>query len=78
MFSNATSLLCQGYGTDVYIYTRALASTARERLPIYHRESLDGWSWFDNDWSSGQGTVMMRLDDEIVASPAIAQNWKKK
>jgi len=66
----------QGYGTDVYIYTRALASSARERLPIYNRES-DGWSWFDNDWSSGEGTAMMRHDDEIVASPATAQNWKR-
>jgi len=66
----------EGYGTDVYIYTRALASTARERLPIYNRESIDNWSWFDDDWSSGQGTVMMQPPD-ILASPTQAQGWQK-
>ena len=60
----------------MYIYTRALASSARERLPIYNRESIDNWSWFDDDWSSGQGTVMMQPPD-ILASPAQAEEYQK-
>jgi len=61
----------QGYGTDVYIYIRALASSARERIPVYNRESsLDSWSWFDDDRSSDQGPILMHLDGDILVPSA--------
>ena len=43
-----------GFGTDVYIYTRALASTAVERLPVYKKESAGSWAVSKqvHDWSS--------------------------
>lgn len=62
----------QGYGTDVYIYTRALANKARERLPIYNKESVESWSWFDSvddDWTSGSGTAMMQPSDMLTTDP---------
>ena len=30
---------CDGYGTDTYIYLRALESDAREMLPIFNANS---------------------------------------
>ena len=32
---------CDGFGTDVYIYLRALSSDARETLPIYNASSYN-------------------------------------
>ena len=69
-------MLLQGYGTDVFIYTRALASSARERLPVYNRETVDSWSWFDDDWSSGQGTVMMQQPDCVKCNDVTTDKSK--
>eukprot|EP00092_Neocalanus_flemingeri_P037478 GFUD01040810.1.p1 GENE.GFUD01040810.1~~GFUD01040810.1.p1 ORF type:complete len:537 (+),score=104.71 GFUD01040810.1:69-1613(+) len=55
-----------GFGTDVYIYTRALANTAVERLPVYKKESVD--AWLDEqalDWTSSVGTDMMQGPDIV-------------
>ena len=56
----------QGYGTDVYIYTRALASTARERLPIYNPETINSLSWSEFDWTSGPGSLMINPPDAFT------------
>jgi len=62
----------EGYGTDVYIYARALSSTAVERLPVYNKDSVEAWSEeYDDDWTSSRGTGMMQAPEKIVVSPEI-------
>ena len=63
----------------MYIYTRALANKARERLPIYNKESVESWSWFDSvddDWTSGSGTVMMQPPDMVVQG-SDPETWRQ-
>lgn len=57
----------EGFGTDVYIYTKALASTAVERLPVYNKESVECWvEEQDHDWTSSIGTDMMQASDKMA------------
>jgi len=63
----------EGFGTDVYIYTKALASSAVERLPVYNKESVESWvEEQDHDWTSSIGTDMMQASDKIILSPEVA------
>jgi len=50
----------EGFGTDIYIYINALASSAIERLPVYNKESVEYWVEEQaQDWTSYFGTEMM-------------------
>ena len=30
---------------------------------MYNKQTVESWSWFDDDWTSGHGTVMMQAPD---------------
>ena len=56
----------EGFGTDVYIYIKALASNAFERLPVYNKESLENWLGEQNyDWTSCEGSEMMQGPERV-------------
>ena len=40
VFTDLKVAAYEWFGTDVYIYHKALASTAVERLPVYNKESV--------------------------------------
>jgi len=56
-----------GYGTDMHVYLTNLDGAAKERLPIYTKESVELWSKPDeeNNWSSNIWSKMEWWGDKV-------------